>query len=142
MRKRCGKHRIDADQKRAFNSTDGVDLRFDCGRGQIAGGPRERQKALRIAIDLRISVCDLDRPKTRCPHRRVWRHHFVPVGKQPDGRVLVRTRATPRLAGRFPPPDQFNHRMRALGHLLMRYAFHEPSDNGFRGRPANGTVAA
>jgi hypothetical protein len=81
MRKRCGKHRIDADQKRAFNSTDGVDLRFDCGRGQIAGGPRERQKALRIAIDLRISVCDLDRPKTRCPHRRVWRHHFVPVGK-------------------------------------------------------------
>jgi hypothetical protein len=68
-RKRCGKHRVNADQIRALLRNDGRDLLFDCRRGQIAGGLCERQ-TLRIAIDLCIGVGDLDRPKTRCPHPR------------------------------------------------------------------------
>src|SRR5579883_683350 len=32
-----------------------------------------------------------------------------------------KTRAMPRLGGRFPPPDQFNHRIFAICRLLQRY---------------------
>src|SRR5580692_12990635 len=54
----------------------------------------------------------------------------------------VSTRATPRLGGRFPPPDQFSQRIRAICALLFGYAQNHVSNNCLGCRPAQPHVPA
>src|SRR5579863_3941252 len=55
----------------------------------------------------------------------------------------VRTRATPRLGGRFPPPDQFSQRIRfAICALPLDDTIDHLQNDRFRGRARETHVAA
>src|SRR4029077_967789 len=54
----------------------------------------------------------------------------------------VNTRAMPRLGGRFPPPDQFSQRIRAISRLLFEHTGNHLANRRFGGRAAERHVAA
>ena len=78
VRKRGRKHGVDENEVGRLGGDDALHLLLDRRRGEIAGGAGERQP-LRIAIDLRVSLRDLDGAEASGFYAR---HHFGPAGER------------------------------------------------------------